>query len=138
MITLDWSERLTVHQCTPLLLMFGLIPMILGNLSLGRLWLEGLSGENREDGYGELLANIRRLTIFVLDELEQESKLKLLDPTEKRMLSSAAIRLMRLWRTVLREGGSKSATEKLNKISGLLTKRNGSDRDTTVANQAPP
>jgi hypothetical protein len=87
-----------------------------------------LSVENQEDGYRELLANIRRLTIFVLDELEQESKQKLLDPAEQRMLSSAAIRLMRLWRTVLREGGSKTATGELNKINSLFTERNRSDR----------
>jgi hypothetical protein len=91
--------------------------------------LEGLSVENREDGYRELLANIRRLTIFVLDELEQESKQKLLDPAEQRMLSSAAIRLMRLWRTVLREGASKNATGELNKVSGLFTERNAGDSE---------
>jgi hypothetical protein len=86
-----------------------------------------LSVEIREDRYRELLANIRRLTIFILDELEQESKRKLLEPAEQRMLSSAAIRLMRLWRTVPREGGSKSAIGDLNKISSLFTERNGSD-----------
>jgi hypothetical protein len=88
-----------------------------------------LSVENRDDGYRNLLANIRRLTIFVLDELEEESKQKLLEPTEQRMLSSAAIRLMRLWRTVLREGGSKTATGELNKINSLLTERNGSNSE---------
>jgi hypothetical protein len=97
-----------------------------------------LSVEKREDGYRELLANIRRLTIFVLDELEEESKQKLLDPAEQRMLSSAAIRLMRLWRTVLREGGSKSATGELNKISGLFTERTGSASENHSGNQAQP
>jgi hypothetical protein len=77
-------------------------------------------------------------TIFVMDELEQESKQKLLGPAEQRMLCSAAIRLMRLWRAVLREGGSRSATEELNKISGLFTERNGSDVENRTGNQALP
>jgi hypothetical protein len=97
-----------------------------------------LSVDNREDGYRELLVNIRRLTIFVLDEIEQESKLKQLDPADQRMLSSAAIRLMRLWRTVLREGGSQPAIGELNKISSLITEGNESDDENDSGNRASP
>ena len=33
--------------------------------------MEHLAIENLDDGYGELLANIRRLTVLVLDDLEE-------------------------------------------------------------------
>jgi hypothetical protein len=41
-----------------------------------------------EAGYKELLANIRRLTIAVLDNLEEGSRDKTLDHAQKRLLSS--------------------------------------------------
>ena len=81
--------------------------------------------DDREDGYRDLLANIRRLTIFVLDDLEEGSRQRFLDPVEKRLLSSIATRLLRLWRTVLREGGSKTAIEELDRISRTMSKTPG-------------
>ncbi|MBO0889095.1 hypothetical protein J2P12_08360, partial [Candidatus Bathyarchaeota archaeon] len=59
----------------------------------------------REREYGELLASIRRLTIRVLDELEKGCENKSLDNGQKRMLSGAGTRLLRLWTTVLRDKG---------------------------------
>jgi len=59
------------------------------------------SGE--EVGRRELLANIRRLTIAVLDNLEEESRDKTLDQGEKRLLSSSGARLLRLWRSALKD-----------------------------------
>jgi hypothetical protein len=50
----------------------------------------------------ELLANIRRLTIAVLDNLEEGSRDKSLDQGEKRLLSSTGARLLRLWRSTLK------------------------------------
>ena len=43
----------------------------------------------------ELLASIRRLTIAVLDNLEQGSRDKTLDQGQKRLLSSTGSRLLR-------------------------------------------
>lgn len=51
----------------------------------------------------ELLANIRRLTIAVLDNLEEGSRDKTLDQGEKRLLSSTGSRLLRLWRSSLKD-----------------------------------
>ncbi len=51
----------------------------------------------------DLPANIRRLTIAVLDNLDQGSRDKTLDQGEKRLLSSAGARLLRLWRSTLKD-----------------------------------
>ena len=59
------------------------------------------SGE--QVGRKELLANIRRLTIAVLDNLEEGSRDKTLDQGEKRLLSSTGARLLRLWRSTLKD-----------------------------------
>src|SRR6267143_4931389 len=88
---------------------------IAGNGVLGRLGME----EGRED-YGELLANIRRLTVIVLDNLEAGSRDRTLDQGQKRLLSSTGARLLRLWRTVLREGASQRIADDLGRIEGLV------------------
>ena len=80
-----------------------------------------LSVVNREEDYGELLANIRRLTVMVLDNLEAGSKDRTLDQGQKRLLSSTGARLLRLWRAVLHEGGSQRAVEDLSRIEGLMS-----------------
>ena len=72
---------------------------------------------NRQDGYEELLANIRRLTVMVLDSLEAGSKDRTLDQGQKRLLSSTGARLLRLWRATLREGGSQRVAENLVVVS---------------------
>ena len=56
-----------------------------------------------ESGRKELLVNIRRLTIAVLDNLEEGSKNKTLDQGQKRLLSSTGSRLLRLWRSTLKD-----------------------------------
>ena len=56
-----------------------------------------------ESGRQELLANIRRLTIAVLDNLEEGSRSKTLDQGQKRLLSSTGSRLLRLWRSTLKD-----------------------------------
>jgi len=55
----------------------------------------------------ELLANIQRLTIAVLDNLEEGSRDKTLDQGEKRLLSSTGARLLRLWRSTLKDEPNK-------------------------------
>ena len=70
-----------------------------------------------------MLANIRRLTIMVLDNLEEGSKNRTLDQGEKRLLSSAGVRLLRLWRSVIREGPSEKIEQDLARVDGLLSKR---------------
>jgi len=71
--------------------------------------LKGVDREMAEKGCGEeldrkeLLANIRRLTTAVLDNLEEGSRDKTLDQGEKRLLSSTGARLLRLWRSTLKD-----------------------------------
>ncbi len=79
----------------------------------------------------ELLANIRRLTIMVLDNLEEGSRDKTLDQAQKRLLSSTASRLLRLWRSTLKDDADQRiekgpgkvervASSKTEKTSGVL------------------
>src|SRR3989454_12052527 len=82
--------------------------------------METLSVQNLQDGYDELLANIRRLTVMVLDNLEARAMDRTLDQGQKRLLSSTGARLLRLWRAVLREGGSQKVAEDSTKIEGVL------------------
>ena len=82
--------------------------------------------ENRKGGYDELLANIRRLTIMVLDNLEEGSRDRTLDQGEKRLLNSIGVRLLRLWRSVQREGPSEKIEQDLARVDGLLSKERGS------------
>ncbi len=89
-----------------------------------------LSVQKRQEWYDELMENIRRLTVMVLDNLESGSRDNTLDQGQKRLLSSTGARLLRLWRVVLREGGSKEIAGDLDAIEGLvsnagLTKREG-------------
>jgi len=56
-----------------------------------------------ESGRKELLANIRRLTVAVLDNLEEGSRDRTLDHGQKRLLSSTGSRLLRLWRSTLKD-----------------------------------
>ncbi len=51
--------------------------------------------------YGELLANIRRLTTIVLDKLEQGSKEGTLDQAQIRLLGSIVMRSLGLWQETL-------------------------------------
>ncbi len=75
--------------------------------------------EKPKEGHGELQANIRRLTIMVLDNLEEGTKENTLDQAQKRLLSSTGARLLRLRCAVLREGGSKKVAEELERIEAV-------------------
>ena len=77
-----------------------------------------MSVENKKDD-SELLRNIKRLTVRVLDNLDKGSENRTLDEQEKRLLSSTGARLLRLWRIVQKEGESKRAAEAAGKISEL-------------------
>lgn len=83
---------------------------------------------NQQDGYEELLANIRRLTVMVLDNLEAGSRDRTLDQGQKRLLSSTGARLLRLWRVVLREGGSQKIAKDLGAVEELLSSLETSGR----------
>ena len=56
-----------------------------------------------ESGREELLVNIRRLTIAVLDNREEGSRDRTLDQGQKRLLSSTGSKLLRLWRSTLKD-----------------------------------
>jgi hypothetical protein len=88
-----------------------------------------LSVQNPQDGYDELLANIRRLTVMVLDNLEAGTKDRTLDQGQKRLLSSTGARLLRLWRVTLREGGSQRVAEDFGRIEGLLSSSGDVDQE---------
>src|SRR2546430_17579075 len=77
-----------------------------------------LSVRNSEEDYGELLANIRRLTVMVLDNLEAGSRDRTLDQGQKWLLSSTGARLLRLWRAALREAGAREGVENLFETKG--------------------
>src|SRR2546428_11532259 len=79
-----------------------------------------LNLQNGQEGYEELLANIRRLTVMVLDNLETGSKDRTLDQGQKRLLSSTGARLLRLWRGVLRGGGAPQGAEGLGTNGEML------------------
>jgi len=68
-------------------------------------------------GRKELLANIRRLTIAVLDSLEEGSRDKTLDHGEKRLLSSTGARLLRLWRNALKDDAINQADDHARKTT---------------------
>jgi len=89
--------------------------------------------EKRKEGYDDLLASIRRLTVMVLDNLEAGSRDRTLDQGQKRLLSSTGAWLLRLWRIVLREGGSLRISEELGSVEGLLSAA-GSVRQEEVQN----
>ena len=78
--------------------------------------------ENGTGDYDDLLANIRRLTVAVLDNLEEGSRNGTLDQGQKRLLSSTGTRLLRLWRLVKREAESQKIAENSgDKIEGQLS-----------------
>ena len=70
-----------------------------------------------ESGRKELLANIRRLTITVLDNLEEGSRDKTLDQGQKRLLSSTGSRLLRLWRSTLKDDAANQAAAQARKTA---------------------
>jgi hypothetical protein len=87
----------------------------------GMVQLESMGVEKKQEGYGELLVSIRRLTIMVLDNLEEGTRDRVLDQGQKRLLSSIGVRLLRLWRAALREGGSERLAGELDKIQEALS-----------------
>lgn len=81
-----------------------------------------MDGEAKEKD-SELLANIKRLTVRVLDNLDQGTERRTLDEQQKRLLSSTGARLLRLWRTVEREGRSRRTDELTDRISRLMPEK---------------
>jgi hypothetical protein len=75
----------------------------------------------------ELLANIRRLTITVFDNLEEGSRDKTLDQGEKRLLSSTGTRLLRLWRSTLKDESNNETVVQAWKRAAVSEEPNVSD-----------
>lgn len=73
----------------------------------------------------ELLANIKRLTVRVLDNLDEGSERRTLDEQQKRLLSSTGARLLRLWRIVEREGRSRRIDEEAERVTRTVAGQNG-------------
>lgn len=89
---------------------------------------DGLKMENRS-GESELLANIRRLTVRVLDNLDEGTRNRTLDEQQKRLLSSTGTRLLRLWRLVEKENDSKRAEKVAGSVDGLVPESTGSMKE---------
>ncbi len=79
-----------------------------------------------ESGRKELLVNIRRLTIAVLDNLEEGSRDKTLDQGQKRLLSSTGSRLLRLWRSTLKDDAVSQGAAQARKMALVSGEPNGS------------
>jgi hypothetical protein len=85
---------------------------------------EAESGE--QVGRRELLANIRRLTIAVLDNLDEGSRDKTLDQGQKRLLSSTGSRLLRLWKSTLKDDAINQTAVKARTSAVVAEESNGS------------
>jgi len=77
-----------------------------------------LSVQNPQDGYDELLANIRRLTVMVLDNLEAGSRDRTLDQGQKWLLSSTGGPVAEAVACCSARGGSQRVAEDLVRIEG--------------------
>jgi len=85
--------------------------------ALERRWRMVEEDSGGESGRKELLANIRRLTIAVLDNLEEGSRNKTLDQGQKRLLSSTGSRLLRLWKSTLKDDTVSQAAAQARKMA---------------------
>ena len=78
-----------------------------------------------ESGREELLVNIRRLTIAVLDNREEGSRDRTLDQGQKRFLSSTGSKLLRLWRSTLKDDAVSQAAGQGRKMALASEEPNG-------------
>ncbi len=78
-----------------------------------------------ESGREELLVNIRRLTIAVLDNREEGSRDRTLDQGQKRLLSSTGSKLLRLWRSTLKDDAVSQAAGQGRKMALASEEPNG-------------
>src|SRR2546422_2799062 len=73
-----------------------------------------LKNSNNDSERSEALADLRRLTSVILDNLEEGSRNRLIDPKEIRLLGGTAIRSIRLYLKTLEEDRTKRSKEKAN------------------------
>ena len=72
-------------------------------------------------GRVELLTNIKRLAGILMERLEEESREKTLDQAQTRMLSSTALKALRLWQEVLNgDDGSVKDLERVRAVAKTL------------------
>ena len=71
-----------------------------------------LKDSNNDSERSEALADLRRLTTVILDNLEEGSRKRLMDPKEMRMLGGTAIRSIRLYLKTLEEDRMRRSKEK--------------------------
>jgi len=87
---------------------------------IGRHWnseesrLEDSSEDSKRT---EALADLRRLTTVILDNLEEGSRNRLMDPKEMRLLGGTAIRSIRLYLKTLEEDRKRRFNEEENDSS---------------------
>ena len=71
-----------------------------------------MKDSNDDSERSEALADLRRLTTVILDNLEEGSRNRLMDPKEMRMLGGTAIRSIRLYLKTLEEDRTGPSKEK--------------------------
>lgn len=71
-----------------------------------------LEGWDKDSKRSEALADLRRLTTVMLDNLEEGSRNRLMDPKEMRLLGGTAIRSIRLYLKTLEAELTKRLKEK--------------------------
>ena len=71
-----------------------------------------LKDSNNDSERSEALADLRRLTTVILDNLEEGSRNRLMEPKEMRMLGGTAIRSIRLYLKTLEEDRTRRSKEK--------------------------
>jgi hypothetical protein len=76
----------------------------------------------------EALADLRRLTTIILDNLEEGSRNRLMDPKEMRLLGGTAIRSIRLYLKTLEEDRKR----RLNKDEHDSSAKDPLDEDQTT------
>ena len=86
--------------------------------------LEDSNGDSKRT---EALADLRRLTTVILDNLEEGSRNRLMDPKEMRLLGGTAIRSIRLYLKTLEEDRKR----RLNKDENNSARKEPLDEDQT-------
>ncbi len=71
-----------------------------------------LEDSDKVSKWSEALADLRRLTTVILDNLEEGSRNRLMDPKEMRLLGGTAIRSIRLYLKTLEGDRTKLSKEK--------------------------
>ena len=82
--------------------------------------MDGLRVSDNDSERKEALADLRRLTSIILDNLQEGSQNRLMDPKEMRLLGGTAIRSIRLYLKTLDEDQTRRTNRDLVDSSGKI------------------